>query len=108
MEEFVRLFNQKQYFVAHEHLEAIWIELDEPDKSWTQGLIQIAALMHLLEQGRQAGARKVWLRSVKNLRDAPEIYKDIELAILKKTIANIFENKAENGSAGVKIGLNPK
>ncbi|MBT6842818.1 MAG: DUF309 domain-containing protein [Candidatus Melainabacteria bacterium] len=108
MQDFIRLFNDKQYFDAHEHLEQIWIGLEEPEKSWTQGLIQIAALMHLLEQGRFIGATKVWARAKANLTGAPEIYKDINIINLKKTIANICENLDENSYTDVKIGLNPK
>ena len=108
MQDFIRLFNEQQYFDAHEHLEQIWLGLEEPEKSWTQGLIQIAALMHLLEQGRKLGATKVWARAKANLTEAPEIYKDINILNLKKTIANICENLDENSYADVKIGLNPK
>lgn len=108
MQGFIKLFNDKQYFAAHEYLEQIWIELEEPEKSWTQGLIQIAALMHLLEQGRLEGATKVWLRAYKNLENAPKIYQDINMTELKKTIANIVENKDQATMSDVRIGLKSK
>lgn len=41
-------FNQGQYYACHDTLEAIWMEADESDKKFYQGILQIAvALYHL-------------------------------------------------------------
>ena len=44
----VEQFNQQQFYACHDTLEALWIEAVEPDKTFYQGLLQVAvALYHL-------------------------------------------------------------
>lgn len=52
----VEQFNQGQFYDCHDTLEALWIEAMEPEKSFYQGILQIAvALYHLSNQnGRGA------------------------------------------------------
>ncbi|MBD2022554.1 DUF309 domain-containing protein [Leptolyngbya sp. FACHB-36] len=47
----VEQFNQRQFYDCHDTLEALWIEAFGPDKSFYQGILQIAvALYHLGNQ----------------------------------------------------------
>ena len=39
-------FNSGKYFEAHEVWEEIWLEETEPEKTFLQGIIQIAAAFH--------------------------------------------------------------
>ncbi|MDD9897510.1 MAG: DUF309 domain-containing protein [Candidatus Melainabacteria bacterium] len=105
MERFVELFNQGKYFDAHEHLEEIWLELEGQDKAWTQGLIQIAALMHLISLDRWAGAKKVYDRAAKNLAGAPAQFNGIKLELLWSQITNIVQNQLQKADADVKIAF---
>ncbi|XQQ07818.1 MAG: DUF309 domain-containing protein [Leptolyngbya sp. IPPAS B-1204] len=44
-------FNQQQFYACHDTLEAIWMEAIEPQKTFYQGILQIAvALYHLGNQ----------------------------------------------------------
>ena len=44
----VEQFNAGQYYACHDTLEALWIEAAEPEKTFYQGILQIAvALYHL-------------------------------------------------------------
>jgi hypothetical protein len=45
-------FNRGAYFEAHERWEEAWKELDGADRIFLQGLIQIAAGLHHLQQRR--------------------------------------------------------
>ena len=45
-------FDRGDYFAAHEHWEAVWIEAAEPERTWVQGLIQLATGLHKLAQKR--------------------------------------------------------
>ena len=45
-------FNRGAYFEAHELWEAVWLELAGAERTFVQGLIQIAAGLHHLQQGR--------------------------------------------------------
>jgi predicted metal-dependent hydrolase len=44
----VEQFNSGQFYACHDTLEALWIEASEPEKTFYQGILQIAvALYHL-------------------------------------------------------------
>lgn len=46
-------FNRGEYFLAHELWEEVWREVEEVEqRTWVQGLIQIAAGLHHLQQRR--------------------------------------------------------
>lgn len=47
-------FNQGQFYSCHDTLEAIWMEASEPEKTFYQGILQIAvALYHLGNRNRR-------------------------------------------------------
>lgn len=47
----VEQFNQQQFYACHDTLEALWMEAVEPQRSFYQGILQIAvALYHLGNQ----------------------------------------------------------
>ena len=39
-------FNAQEYFEAHEVWEELWLVAREPEKTFLQGLIQVAAAFH--------------------------------------------------------------
>jgi hypothetical protein len=45
-------FNRGEYFASHELWEEVWKDLDGADRTFVQGLIQIAAGLHHLQQRR--------------------------------------------------------
>ena len=49
-------FNARQFFEAHEVWEEIWLTEDEPERTFLQGLIQIAAAFHHYRRGNPEGA----------------------------------------------------
>ena len=53
--EGVRLFNSRQYFEAHEALEALWLKAAGEQKTFLHGLIQVAAAFHHRARSNQAG-----------------------------------------------------
>ena len=60
LQEFIRLFNEKEFFEAHEMLESLWIETEGSDKDFYKGLIQCAVAFVHLERGNFKGARKLF------------------------------------------------
>jgi predicted metal-dependent hydrolase len=59
MREFLRLFNQEEFFEAHEILEELWQEYSAWDRTFYQGLIQIAVALEHRLRGNLKGARGV-------------------------------------------------
>ena len=46
--EGIEQFNHQEFYACHDTLEALWMEADEPEKKFYQGILQIAvALYHL-------------------------------------------------------------
>ena len=44
----LRCFHSGAFFEAHEHWESVWLAAQEPEKTFLQGLIQIAAAFYHL------------------------------------------------------------
>jgi predicted metal-dependent hydrolase len=53
--EGLRLFNGREFFEAHEALEAVWLKAEGQRKTLLHGLIQIAAAFHHHTRGNPAG-----------------------------------------------------
>jgi uncharacterized protein len=53
--EGLRCYRSGKFFEAHEHWEAVWLELQDPEKTFLQGLIQVAAAFHHFQRGNQIG-----------------------------------------------------
>jgi hypothetical protein len=52
-------FNAREFFEAHEVWEEIWLTEDEPERTFLQGLIQIAAAFHHYRRGNSEGAESL-------------------------------------------------
>jgi hypothetical protein len=53
------LFDEGKYFEAHEAWETVWRELDGPERSALQALIQACGAFHLLSLGRADAAGRL-------------------------------------------------
>lgn len=49
-------YRRGEFFLAHEHWESVWLTLAEPEKTFLQALIQVAAAFHHLRRGNRVGA----------------------------------------------------
>lgn len=52
-------FNRREFFEAHEVWEEVWLIESEPQKTFLQGLIQIAAAFHHYCRGNPQGAESL-------------------------------------------------
>ena len=64
-------YGRTEFFEAHEHWESVWLRLEEPEKSFLQALIQIAAAFHHLQAGNRAGAVSLLSRALGRLESRP-------------------------------------
>jgi predicted metal-dependent hydrolase len=78
LEEFVRLFNHKEFFDAHEVLEALWLESLPPVKDFYKGLIQCAVAFVHLQRKNLRGAKKLFLTSCGYLSHYPAVYEHVK------------------------------
>jgi uncharacterized protein len=67
-------YNRKEFFEAHEHWESAWLNLQEPEKSFLQALIQMTAAFHHLNTGNTIGARSLLRRTLRRLETCPTCF----------------------------------
>ncbi len=72
-----------QFFLAHEHWEAVWLTLPQPEKDFLQALIQVAASFHHLQRGNRTGTISLLTRALRRLDAYPPHFGGIQLAALR-------------------------
>lgn len=63
----LRCYRAGEFFAAHEHWEAVWLELQGPEKTLLQALIQVAAAFHHFQRGNQLGTRSLLQAALRRL-----------------------------------------
>jgi len=80
----VEEFNRREFFAAHETLEEIWLKAPEPEKTFLQGVIQVASAFHHYLKGNHAGAEPLLRRGLEKLEKSPDGYAGIDVQRLRK------------------------
>ncbi len=75
----VEQFNSGQFYACHDTLEALWIEASEPEKSFYQGVLQIAVALYHLGNRNWRGAVILLGEGSNRLRRYPSIYSGIDV-----------------------------
>jgi uncharacterized protein len=75
-----------QYFEAHEHWEAVWLECVDPDKTFLQAMIQVTAAFHHLKRGNRIGTASLLRRALRRLEGFPEEYGGVAVLPLRTSI----------------------
>lgn len=57
--EGIALFNRGEFFECHEVLESVWLEASGEDKTFLQGLIQVAVSFYHLRRSNYTGAGRL-------------------------------------------------
>jgi uncharacterized protein len=65
--EGLRCYRAEEFFEAHEHWELVWLKLHDPEKTFLQGLIQVAAAFHHFQRGNLAGTASLLLAALRRL-----------------------------------------
>ena len=79
----VQQFNRGQFFEAHETWEEIWLAASEPERTFLQGIIQIAAALHHYTRGNRGGAESLLEAGLKKLEGFPPAHRGIHLKDLR-------------------------
>ena len=64
-------FNRGDFYACHDTLEAIWIEAFDPDKTFYQGILQVAVGIYHLSNLNWRGAAILLGEGIGRLRKAP-------------------------------------
>ncbi|MEH2067088.1 MAG: DUF309 domain-containing protein [Nostoc sp.] len=103
----IEQFNSGQFYACHDTLEALWIEASEPEKSFYQGILQIAVALYHLENRNWRGAVILLGEGSNRLRRYPSSYGGIDIdellsqsVALLKTLQQIGADKISTGELG--------
>jgi predicted metal-dependent hydrolase len=77
-------FNQGQFYDCHDTLEAIWMEAVEPEKTFYQGILQIAVALYHLSNQNLRGATILLGEGVNRLRRYPPTYATVDVEKLRE------------------------
>jgi len=72
-DEGVRLFNARRFYECHDVWEEIWMELGGDERTFYQGLIQIAVGLYKVETGNHSGARSLLRKGIDKLALVPHV-----------------------------------
>ena len=77
--EGVRLFNECEFYEAHDVWEELWADYQGPSRRFYQGLIQVAVCLHHFGNGNTRGAKKLYYSSRKYLEDYRPHHEGVDL-----------------------------
>lgn len=78
----VEQFNRQAFYACHDTLEALWMEAAEPDRTFYQGVLQIAVALHHLGNHNWRGAVILLGEGVSRLRKYQPSYFEIDVSRL--------------------------
>lgn len=79
-------FNSRRFFEAHEVWEEIWLVEAEPEKTFLQGLIQVAAAFHHYERRNPSGAESLLASGIVKLLRFPEWHHGLSIGELRTAV----------------------
>ncbi len=82
----LRCYRNEDFFLAHEHWEAIWLQCEEPEKTFLQALIQVTAAFHHLQRNNVIGSASLLQAALRRLDRFPGDYGGIAVESLREDI----------------------
>jgi len=105
-EDAIAQFNQGEFYACHDTLEALWFEALEPEKTFYQGILQVAVACYHLENENRRGAVMLLGEGVRRLRDYQPDYGGIDVAQLMGDGLNLLHH-LQQSSDRMDAGLAP-
>jgi predicted metal-dependent hydrolase len=78
----VAQFNQGEFYACHDTLEAIWMEANEPERRFYQGILQMAVACYHLGENNHRGAMILLGEGMNRLRSYSDDHSSIALSHL--------------------------
>ena len=92
-------FNAREFFEAHEVWEELWLVAREPEKTFLQGLIQVAAAFHHHARENPRGAKSLLAAGVAKLQGFPDGHRGIAVSDLRTEAKSWLEEIEAGGGA---------
>jgi predicted metal-dependent hydrolase len=91
-QEGIAHFNRGKYFEAHESWEEIWLASTEPEKTFLQGIIQVAAAFHHYVRRNRRGAKSLLRAGLAKLEGFPARHRGIALESLRASLRHWLDS----------------
>ena len=95
--EGLQLFNQGEFFEAHEELEAAWRDETSSIRDLYRGILQIAVTYLHITRGNYDGAVKVYGRSLKWLQGWGDICRGVNIKKLRRDAETVMQEVTRLG-----------
>jgi hypothetical protein len=89
--EGLKLFNEKKFFESHEELESAWRDEKGSIRYLYQGVLQVAVAYFHITRGNYEGAVRMRERSMKLLKDYPDVCRGIQVGKLKNDLDAVIQ-----------------
>ena len=93
----IALFNEGEYYQAHEPLEAAWMQTPSPERDLYQGILQIGLAYYQITRGNYRGALKMFRRGHRNLTPLGDSALGIDIAQLQADALAVENNLRQLG-----------
>ncbi|MBD2580188.1 DUF309 domain-containing protein [Oscillatoria sp. FACHB-1406] len=87
----IKQFNRQDFYACHDTLEALWIEAEQSDKQFYQGILQIAVGCYHLTNLNWRGAVILLGEGTRRIRDYQPTYENIDVASLLDESLTLLE-----------------
>lgn len=103
LEKAIAEFNEQKFYDCHDTLEAIWMESVEPDKTFYQGILQIAVGCYHLSNSNWKGSVILLGEGIRKLRGYEPDYFALNVSQLVEQSYNLLLTlqKIEPDYAGI-------
>ena len=97
----LELFNEGDYFEAHEYLELAWREERAAARELYRGILQIAVAYYHIQRGNYRGAVKMFQRARNWLSPFPDACRGVDLRGFRADYRRVEDTLKRLGAAGV-------
>ena len=92
----IALFNDCDFFSAHDFFEDIWMEADRDEKEFFQGLVQVSVGCYHLICGNLKGAKSQLTKGKTKLTKFEPNFYEVNLISLNKKVEKLINNVDSN------------
>lgn len=95
--EGISLFNNREFFEAHEALELAWKEDSSPGRELYRAMLQVAVAYYHIQRGNFQGALKMFMRLRQWIDPLPDECRGVDVASLRKATHAAFQEMLSLG-----------
>jgi predicted metal-dependent hydrolase len=99
----VEQFNEGEFYACHDTIEALWMVADEPDRTFYQGILQVAVALYHLSNLNWRGAAILLGEGLKRLNKYDSQYGGIDVDGLITQVADLLHCLQVAGPERVEI-----